>query len=107
MAIELTVEDQQLLADTFARAKRGMHARERAPELLGAATFLAAAAALLVVSPPQQFDALSAVVCTGVLALAALVRFETPFGFTVPTQLAFVPLVFSMPVSLVPWATLV
>ena len=26
MAIELTVEDQQLLADTFARAKRGMHA---------------------------------------------------------------------------------
>jgi hypothetical protein len=40
-----------------------------------------------------------------VLALPTLVRFETPFGFTVPTQLAFVPLLFSMPVALVPVAT--
>jgi putative nucleotidyltransferase with HDIG domain len=106
MAIELTVEDQQLLADTFARTRRGMHAQERTAELLGAASFVAAALALWIINPPHSIDAVSALVCTGVLALAALVRFETPFGFTVPTQLAFVPLVFSMPVALVPMATL-
>jgi HD-GYP domain-containing protein (c-di-GMP phosphodiesterase class II) len=32
------------------------------------------------------------------------VRFETPFGFTVPTQLGFVPLLFAMPVAIVPIA---
>ena len=41
------------------------------------------------------------------LALATRVRFETPYGFTVPTQLAFVPLIFSMPVTLVPIATVI
>jgi putative nucleotidyltransferase with HDIG domain len=107
MAIELTVEDQQLLADTFARARRGMHTRERIAELLGALTFAGAAAALWMISPPHGLALLPALVCTAVLALAALVRFETPFGFTVPTQLAFVPLVFAVPVAVVPLATLV
>src|SRR5581483_8972739 len=97
MAIDLTVEDQQLLADTFARVRRGMHARERTAELFGAATFVAAALALWLLRPPHAVDAVSALVCTGVVAVAALVRFETPFGYTIPTQLAFVPLVFSMP----------
>jgi putative nucleotidyltransferase with HDIG domain len=36
--------------------------------------------------------------------VAAHVRFDTPFGFTVATQLAFVPLLFAMPVALVPIA---
>jgi putative nucleotidyltransferase with HDIG domain len=107
MAIELTLEDQQMLADTFARARRGMQARERLAELLGALTFAGAVAALWIVRPPHGLEVAPALLCTGVLALAALVRFETPFGFTVPIQLAFVPLVFSMPVAVVPLATLV
>ncbi len=107
MAIELTLEDQQLLADTFARARCGMQARERLAEVLGALTFAGAVVALWIVRMPHDFDLAPALVCIGVLALAALVRFETPFGFTVPTQLAFVPLVFSMPVAVVPLATLV
>ncbi|MGO9900048.1 MAG: HD-GYP domain-containing protein, partial [Solirubrobacteraceae bacterium] len=37
-------------------------------------------------------------------AVATRVRFDMPFGFTVPTQLAFVPLLFAMPVVLVPIA---
>ncbi len=37
-----------------------------------------------------------------VLVTATLVRIETPFGYTVPTQLAFVPLVFSVPLAVVP-----
>jgi putative nucleotidyltransferase with HDIG domain len=107
MAIELTLEDQELLAETFATARRGMHARERTAELLGALTFAAAVVALWALRPPHGFDLVPALVCTAVLALAALVRFETPFGFTVPTQLAFVPLVFAVPVAIAPLATLV
>ena len=38
------------------------------------------------------------------LALATRVEFDTPFGFTVPTQLAFVPLVFAVPLAIVPLA---
>jgi putative nucleotidyltransferase with HDIG domain len=37
-----------------------------------------------------------------VLGLATTVRFDTPFGFTVATQLAFVPLLFAIPVATVP-----
>src|SRR5436305_1435498 len=107
MALELNVEEQQLLADTFVRARSGMRPRERIAELIGVFTFVVAEVVLWSISPPHGFDVPSAVICTLVLALAALVRFETPFGFTVPTQLAFVPLVFSMPMALVPVATLI
>jgi putative nucleotidyltransferase with HDIG domain len=107
VAIELNLEDQQLLAETRARAQSGMRAGERVAEWLGVVTLVAAVAALWVITPPQDFDVVPAAVCTAVLALSALVRFETPFGFTVPTQLAFVPLVFAMPVALVPVATFV
>jgi putative nucleotidyltransferase with HDIG domain len=38
------------------------------------------------------------------MVLATLVRFDTPFGFTVATQLAFVPLLFAVPLAVVPVA---
>ena len=41
------------------------------------------------------------------MAFASRVRFDTPFGFTAATQLAFVPLLFAMPVALVPIAVLI
>jgi putative nucleotidyltransferase with HDIG domain len=41
-----------------------------------------------------------------VLALATRVRFHVASGFTVPTQLAFVPLVFAVPVAVAPLAVL-
>ena len=107
MAIELTLEDQQVLADTFARTHERMQARERVAHLLNVLTFGAGVLTLWLLRPPQNLDLVPALICTAVLALAALVRFETPFGFTVPIQLAFVPLVFSMPVAIVPLATLV
>jgi len=107
MALELNIEEQELLADTLERAHSGMGPRERLAEFLGVVTFAGAVAALWITHPPHAFSILPAALCTAVLALAALVRFETPFGFTVPTQLAFVPLLFSMPLALTPLATLV
>lgn len=103
--MELSIEEQELLAETQARARSGMRPRERMAELMGGLTFIGAAVVLWVADPPHSVAFLPVVVCTLVLALAALVRFETPFGFTVPTQLAFVPLLFSMPTALVPLAT--
>jgi hypothetical protein len=54
-----------------------------------------------------RFQALPAVLCIAVLAVATTVEFDTPFGFTVPTQLAFVPLVFAVPAAIVPIAVVV
>ena len=62
-----------------------------------AAGFLAAVAAIWAIQDPDSFPILPAVVCLLVLALSMRIRFDTPLGFTVPTQLAFVPLVFAAP----------
>ncbi|HET8980160.1 MAG TPA: HD-GYP domain-containing protein, partial [Solirubrobacteraceae bacterium] len=42
--------------------------------------------------------------CVAVTTLATRVKFETPFGFTVATQLALVPMVFALPLAVVPLA---
>ncbi len=105
MAIDPNVEEQQQLAETLSRRRRGMTQRERMAELVVATGFTATTILLLLVSPPADFRLETATACTLVMALAMMVRFETPFGFTAPAQLAFVPLLFSMPVTLVPIAT--
>ena len=76
-----------------------MTTRERVGETLTAATFVAVAVALWLTAPMPPYSLASAIICSVVLALALRVRIDTPFGFTVPTQLAFVPLLFAMPVG--------
>jgi putative nucleotidyltransferase with HDIG domain len=73
-------------------------------EAVAAAGFVGAVVALLAVQPPHGFVAGPALLCLVVLVAAMLVRIDTRFGFTSPTQLAFVPLVFTMPLALVPVA---
>ena len=81
-----------------------MNARERfAATVLGAA-FVAAVAAVWMVSPPHAFAIAPALACFVVLLLAMLVRFDTPFGCTDATQLGFVPLLFALPLAIVPIA---
>ena len=63
--------------------------------------------ALWATHPPHGFPVVPAVLCVLVLALATRVEFDTPFGYTVPTQMAFVPLVFVVPLALVPLAVVV
>lgn len=104
MALQPSVEEQEHLADTFARAVSRMTPRERVAEAVGCVAFAAAMAGLWLLRPPQAFALAPAAICLLVLVLATMVRFETPFGFTVPTQLAFVPLLFTMPMALVPVA---
>src|ERR1700733_12655836 len=99
-----SAEEQAAIAETLKRPHSTMSARERVAEAVVGGGYLAAVTALLVAQPPRSFSVLPAIVCTLILVVALRVRIDTPFGFTVPTQLAFVPLLFAMPVTLVPIA---
>jgi HD-GYP domain-containing protein (c-di-GMP phosphodiesterase class II) len=102
MSLDPNLEEQELLADTLQRDGTSVTALERITEGLVAVAFGLAVAGLWILDPPHSFAVWPAAVCLVVLALATRVRFDTPLGFTVPTQLAFVPLLFAMPVVLVP-----
>jgi putative nucleotidyltransferase with HDIG domain len=104
MSFEPSLEEQELLADTFLRDGSTMGGRERVVELFVTLAFVAAVAALWVVHPPGQMALAPSALCLVVLIASAVVRIDTPFGFTVPTQLGFVPLLFAMPLVLVPIA---
>ena len=84
-----------------------MPARERLAELMFGGAFAVAVVCLWWIQPPHAFDLLPAAACVLSVASATRVRFDTLLGFTVPTQLGFVPLLFSMPVAIVPLAVVV
>jgi putative nucleotidyltransferase with HDIG domain len=77
--------------------------RELAVEAASAGAFLAAAVAMAVLVPSERsFDPVLAVALLGTYALIAQIRFPIGYGFTVPTQLVFVPMLFLLPVGAVP-----
>ena len=92
---------QELLADTFRRPRTRMMPAERVSDWLVGLGFVAAAAGAWACAPPHSFAPVPALICLGLMIVATLVRFDTPFGFTVATQLAFVPLLFALPLALV------
>jgi putative nucleotidyltransferase with HDIG domain len=104
MSLNPSLQEQELLAETFRREDSGTTRRELLAETLIGSGFLVAVAALWLAGPRHGFSVVSAVLCLLVLVLATRVHFDTPFGFTAPTQLAFVPLVFALPAAVVPIA---
>jgi len=104
VSLDPNLAEQQLLADTLEREGSAMDQRELLAEILIGGGFALAAAVIWWLHPPHSFSVLPTALCVAVMALAMLVRFETPLGFTVPTQLAFVPLLFAAPVAVVPVA---
>jgi putative nucleotidyltransferase with HDIG domain len=107
MSIEPNLEEQAQFAETLQRPGTGLSAAERRTEVVVAAGFVAAAAGVWWLRPPASFAVWPAVVCLVVLALATRIRIDMPLGYTAPTQLAFVPLLFAMPLALVPGAVVV
>ena len=101
MSLNPDLEEQELLAETYRLAGVRLSARELFGEVLASGGFFAAAAALWWLQPPGSFSVWPVVLCVLVLALAMVARFDVPVGFTVPTQLAFVPLLFDAPLALV------
>jgi putative nucleotidyltransferase with HDIG domain len=107
MSLDPTLEDHETLADTFERRRARMTPRELGSCLVATGGFVLAVVGLWLLAPPKPFAILSCLLCILVLALATRVEFETPAGYAVPTQLAFVPLLFVTPGALVPIAVVV
>ncbi len=107
MSLQPNLEEQELLAETIRRRGLTVRAREGVVEILAGTGFLAAAGLIWVIDPPHALRIGPALLCTAILVLATRVRFDTPFGFAAATQLAFVPLLFAMPVAIVPFAVVV
>ncbi|HEY1777886.1 MAG TPA: ATP-binding protein [Solirubrobacteraceae bacterium] len=99
-----TGDEQALLADTLQRPNEALNSRERIAETLSNGGFALAVAALWVLAPPHAILLAPALACVPILVLSMRIRIDTPFGFTLPTQLAFVPLLFALPVATVPIA---
>src|SRR5918999_1031938 len=77
--------------------------RELIVEAASTAAFLAVAAALIAAVPEMRaLDLPLALALTAAYALASRVRFAIGYGFTVPTQLVFVPMLFLLPLGAVP-----
>ena len=104
MTNEPTIEEQQLLAETRRRRGARKALRELRIELCVNLAYAAAVAVLFLLPSPQAWNPVAAVLSVAVMSIAVRVKFETPFGFTVASQLAFVPMLFSMPVAFVPLA---
>jgi putative nucleotidyltransferase with HDIG domain len=104
MSFDPSLEDQQLLEETLRRSRSGMTRRELLGVVPLTAGFIAAVAGLWLVQDPDSFPILPTVIALLVLSVSVRVQFDTPLGFTVPTQLAFVPLVFAAPAAIVPIA---
>ncbi|MGZ4193169.1 MAG: HD-GYP domain-containing protein [Solirubrobacteraceae bacterium] len=104
MTKEPTLEEQETLAATRRAAKAKTSRRELRVELLIDLGLVAAVAALFVLPSPQPWNPAAAALSFVVMCLAMRVSFETPFGYTVASQLAFVPVLFCMPMAFVPIA---
>ncbi len=102
--MEPSFEEQEILADKRRRVRRRLTVREVVAELLVGPGFFVCIALLWWIQPPQHVDLTAAIYCVAVMVLATRVLFETPLGFTVATQLAFVPMLFALPLAVVPLA---
>jgi putative nucleotidyltransferase with HDIG domain len=88
---------------SFARRVQRMAFAERRGALLIGGGFMVVAVALALVGEMSQSFSLPIVALYVLgIAVASQVRFEIGAGFTVPTQAVFVPMLFAVPVSLVP-----
>ena len=76
---------------------------ERGRELLLAAGFLAGAGALAALAEPaRDWDVVRAVVLVLAFAVAARIELDVGQGYTVPTQLVFIPMLLLLPTTWVP-----
>jgi putative nucleotidyltransferase with HDIG domain len=88
---------------SYERRERAMGFAVRRGELLVGGGFVVAALALaLLGGTNRSFSLPTAALYVLGLAVAGHVRFDVGAGFTVPTQAIFVPMLFAVPVSVVP-----
>jgi HD-GYP domain-containing protein (c-di-GMP phosphodiesterase class II) len=80
-----------------------LRGRELRVELIAAATFVLIAAAMAALIPSERpLDVPLALTLLATYALLSRVRFPIGYGFTVPTQVVLVPMLFLLPLGAVP-----
>lgn len=97
---------EALIADALQRDAFALSRAEWRAELVAGSLFVVAAALAWLLLPwDRGFHWLNAVVAFGGLVLASQVRFAVPSGYTVPISLVFVPVLFLVPLPVVPALT--
>ena len=100
------IDNAERTRDSNELRERPMSPDLRRAELLGGAAFLVLAVGLALVAGVESFSPLTALIYVVGIAIASNVRFDFGAGFTVPTQAVFVPMLFAVPVAIVPLLTL-
>jgi HD domain-containing protein len=96
-------ELEDLLEANRQRARERLGRRERIGEIAAGGSFLVVATLIAALLPwERDLSPLSAIGLTIAYALASRIKFEFGTGYTVPTQLIFVPMLFLLPTPTVP-----
>jgi putative nucleotidyltransferase with HDIG domain len=94
---------EELLEGYDTSSPTPLRGRERAVEAASAALFLITGVAMVMsISTGRPLDVPLALTLVVVYALASRIRFAVGHGFTVPTQVVFVPMLFLLPPGAVP-----
>jgi putative nucleotidyltransferase with HDIG domain len=96
------MQEAERAREFYARLRRPMEATHRLAAVLVGGGFLAAAVALALLAGVHSFSLATAALYVLAIAAAGHVRFDVGAGFTVPTQVVFVPMLFALPPSVVP-----
>ena len=94
--------DQELFEAARQRVSAPMEPRELRGEAAAGLAFLIAAGLLVAFSAPLSGDPALALALVAAYALASHIRFDVGAGFTVPTQLALVPMLLLLDPAIVP-----
>jgi HD-GYP domain-containing protein (c-di-GMP phosphodiesterase class II) len=94
---------EQLFARGRNRAQTKAHGRERVVEqITGAAFFVVAIAMAVYLTSPRALDPTPLGVLVVAYVIACRAKFDIADGYTVPTELVFVPMIFLLPTPTVP-----
>ena len=97
------LEGEELIERGRDLAAQPLEGRERTGEMVAAAGFLVCAVAMaLLLDADRSFSVPLACTLVGAHVLASRIKFEVGAGFTVPTQLVLVPMLFLLPTPVVP-----
>ena len=97
-----TLVPEELVKDARDRNARPLEGRERIGEAVLAAGFLLVAIPMAFLFGSGPVDPTTAALLVAGFVIASRIKFETGAGYTNPTQLVFVPMLFLLPVATVP-----
>jgi HD-GYP domain-containing protein (c-di-GMP phosphodiesterase class II) len=98
-----TQELERLFARGRERARLRSDGRERLAEAVVALAFLAVALAMaLLMSSPRSLEGPTLAILIGAYIVSSRAKFDIADGYTVPTELVLVPMLFLLPTPIVP-----